>query len=136
MDVTGVNRVIAGQNVSLPRLPPTSYALTAYYERGPFSARVSFTHKDAFANTGSNDMNGVGFQRWFNARDYVDFTIGYKVLKNIELRLDLINLTQTKTYEYFKNYDPTKAKYGDDHSRIENGFAAGRTVQLTLRGSF
>lgn len=136
VDVTGVNKVIGGQNVSLPRLPPTSYSLTGYYERGPFSARVSFTHKDAFANTGSNDMNAVGFQRWFNARDYVDFTIGYKVLKNIELRMDLINLTQTKTFEYFKSYGAIAGKYGDDNSRVESAFAAGRTVQLTLRGSF
>ena len=38
-----------------------------------------------------------------------------------------VNLTQTKTFEHFKNYDPTKASYGDDASRIESGYAAGRT---------
>jgi iron complex outermembrane recepter protein len=137
VDVDGFVKTIAGQTVSLPRLPPKGYAATIYYEKGPFSTRVSFNHKDAFANTGSNDMNGVGFQRWFNARNYTDLTVGYKVLKNLEVRMDVINLTKTKTYEYFKNYDPAKqAIYGDDTSRIENGFQAGRTIQLTLRGSF
>ncbi len=144
VDSAGISRVIGGQSFNLPDLPPKSLAVTAYYEQGPFSARLSYNHKDEFADTFTTDMNPVGFNKWNSERSYIDVTVGYKILKSLELRLDLINLTKTKTYTYFKRYvdvgqgsatGPT-VNYGDDKSRVENGFQAGRTVQLTLRGSF
>ncbi|MBC7938579.1 MAG: TonB-dependent receptor, partial [Chitinophagaceae bacterium] len=144
VDSAGIARTIAGQRINLPDLPPQTYALTGFYELGPFSARVSYTHKDDYADTFTTDMNAVGFNKWNSKRSYTDLTIGYKVLKNLELRLDVINLTKTKTYTYFKRFVDVGqgsatgpvVNYGDDTSRIENGYQAGRTIQLTLRGSF
>ena len=99
--------------------------------------RLSATHKDEYANFDSNDMNGVGFQRYFNARNCLDASVSFRIGKALEVRLDASNLTKTRTFEYFKNFDPsTVALYGADQSRTENGFQAGRTLQLTLRGSF
>ncbi len=137
INVSNRTKKIGAGTFELPTLPPQTIALTAFYERGPFSVRGSYTKRAAYANDGSNDMNGAGFQRWFNERSYVDATIGYKVSKNFELRFDALNIMKTKTFEYFKNYDPSRAGlYGNDESRTENGFQAGRTLQLTLRGTF
>jgi iron complex outermembrane recepter protein len=143
-------KLIGGQTFGMPKLPPKTYALTMFYETGPFSARAAYSHTAAYANTGAltntvvNEMNPQGFQRWFNKRDYLDVSVGYQVLKNLQVRLDVINLTKTKTYEYFKRYTDVgqgsatgpKVTYNGDESRIEGGLQAGRTIQLTLRGSF
>jgi iron complex outermembrane recepter protein len=131
------NLLFANQTFNMPNLPPQTMSFALFYEKGPFSTRVSYTKRDAFANDGSNDSNGVGFQRWFNERAYTNFAIGYKIYKSYELRFDILNLTKTKSFEYFRNYDPSlAAQRGSDESRTENGFIAGRTYQLTLRGSF
>jgi iron complex outermembrane recepter protein len=131
------NLLFTNQSFNMPNLPPETIALSLFYEKGPISTRVSYTKRAAYANDGSNDMNGVGFQRWFNERAYTNLAFGYKPFKGYELRFDVLNLTKTKVYEYFKNYDPSLAgQRGSDESRTENGFIAGRTYQLTLRGTF
>jgi iron complex outermembrane recepter protein len=137
-DATG-NLIFVAQPFNVPNLPPKTVALTVFYEKGPISTRVSYTKRDAFANdtTSGNDSNGVGFQRFFNERSYVNLAFGYKFFKNYELRFDVLNLTKTKVFEYFKNYDPNlAAQRGSDESRTEAGFVAGRTYQLTVRGTF
>jgi iron complex outermembrane recepter protein len=136
LDPTG-GILFTNQTFNMPNLPPQTISLAGFYEKGPYSLRVAYTKRDAFANDGSNDSNGIGFQRWFNERAYTNLAAGYKINKMFELRFDVLNLTKTKTFEYFKNYDPNlAAQRGNDESRIENGWQSGRTYQLTLRGSF
>ncbi len=129
--------LFTNQTFNMPNLPPQTISLAGFYEKGPYSLRVAYTKRDAYANDGSNDSNGIGFQRWFNERAYTNLAMGYKFSKMFELRFDVLNLTKTKTFEFFKNYDQNlAAQRGNDESRIDGGAQAGRTYQLTLRGSF
>ena len=66
VDVSNVTKTIGGQSFGMPNLPPQTYALTAFYETGPFSARAAYSHTGAYANAVANEMNVQGFQRWFN----------------------------------------------------------------------
>lgn len=129
----GVTRTFNGQNYELPIVPENTYALTAYYERGPLALRTSYNYKSAFANFNQTATVSQGFQRWFNARGYLDASVGYKVSKNLELRLDVANIGKTKTYEFFRQFE---GQFGDENSRIEQGAQSGRTFTLGLRGSF
>jgi iron complex outermembrane recepter protein len=117
---------------TVPLVPEDAYSVAAYYERGPLFLRLAYNHKSEWASpdTGSN---GYGFQRFNIARGFLDASVGYKFHKSLEVRFDAINLTNTKTYEVFRHF---QGRFGDEHSRIENGLQAGRGFALSLRGSF
>ncbi len=114
-------------------VPKTTYAVTAFWEKGPIAVRSSYNWKDEVANFGANDSNQIGFQRFQNPRGYLDASIAYKVLKNLELRLDGQNLTNTKVYDFLKQVD---GLYGDPKSRVTSSLIAGRVFTLSARGSF
>jgi hypothetical protein len=77
-------------------------------------------------------VNPLGHQAWFNARGYLDASMGYKINQYLELRLDAQNLTNTRTFNFFRNFE---GKYGDEKSRIEGASVGGRTVSLRTRWS-
>jgi len=129
----GATRAYNGKNYELPLVPETTYAVTMYYEDGPLSLRTSYNHKSAFVNNIQTLANNVGYQRWFNARGFLDASVGYKINDMLEVRLDGANLTNTRTFDYLRQFDD---KYGDPQSRIDFGYQAGRTTTLSLRGKF
>lgn len=114
-------------------VPKRTVAVSAYWEKGPLAIRTSYNHKTEVANYFLDDNNQIGFQRYLNARGYLDASIAYKVLENVEVRIDGTNLTATKTYDYLKHVD---GLYGDPESRIASSFIGGRTFTLSVRGSF
>ena len=128
----GVNRIWNGNTYSLPLVPKDTYSMAAYYEQGPLFLRVAYNHKSEWANPDTGP-NQYGFQRINNARGYLDASVGYKISKALEVRVDGINLTNQKTYEFFRNFE---GKFGDENSRIEGGSQAGRGIAISLRGSF
>ncbi len=122
-----------GTFYTLNTIPKRTYAVSVYWEKGPLAVRTSYNRKTESANFGSNDSNLIGFQRYLNPRGSLDASIAYKVLKNLELRLDGSNLTATETFDYLKHME---GKYGDPYSRVTGAFIGGRTYTLSVRGSF
>lgn len=120
-------------SLSLDEVPATTYQMTGYYEKGPFSFRVSYNWKDEVANVGQNSTQPIGLQRYANPRGYLDLTTSYKFAKWLEFRLDVINLTKTITYDFFRD---VQGRFGDENSRVEGATQNGRTIQFGIRGSF
>lgn len=114
-------------------VPKTTYAVTAFWEKGPFAIRTSYNWKSEVANFFSNDSNQIGFQRTANERGYLDASIAYKVLDNLEVRVDGQNLTNTRVFDFLDQVD---GLYGDPQSRVTGAFIAGRVFTLSVRGSF
>ncbi len=119
--------------VALNDVPENTYQIGAYYEKGPFATRVTYNYKGEVANISSNSVQNIGFQRYANERGYLDATISYRFAKWLEVRVDATNITNTKTYDFFRNVN---GLYGDEESRIEFGTQNGRVISFGIRGSF
>jgi iron complex outermembrane receptor protein len=120
-----------GTKYNVSTIPKYSYSLTGYYEKGPYALRLSYNYKDKNILETSN--NGSDFQRWVVGRGILDASVSYKVTKDIDVRLDALNLNNAIAYEYFK--DPS-GKYGDGKSRRDNALYDGRTILVGIRGRF
>ncbi|MES3020247.1 MAG: TonB-dependent receptor [Pseudomonadota bacterium] len=127
----GINRTYNGKSYELPIVPGNTYAFTLYYENGPLSLRTSYNHKSEFANVNSTGANTLGLQRWYNARGSLDMSASYKFNDKLELRLDATNMGDSKTYEFLRHFE---GKHGNEHSRIDTGYMAGRVLALSVRG--
>ena len=133
IDVAGVSRVYNGVSYELPIVPENTQTATVYYEDGPWSLRTSYNHRSEYANYSQSSTNPLGYQSWFNARGFWDASVGYKINSYLELRLDGQNLTNTRTYVFFRQFE---GKNGNEQTRVDQATVGGRTVSLALRGKF
>lgn len=133
IDVAGVTRSYNGVNYELPIVPKNTQTATVYYEDGPWSVRTSYNHRSEYANFSQTSTNPLGYQSWFNARGFWDASLGYKINENLDLRLDGQNLSNTRTYVFFRHFE---GKYGDEQSRIDQATQGGRIISLALRAKF
>lgn len=131
---------LPSRNTLLPNLltelndvPETTYQVGAYYEKGKFATRVTYNHKSEVANIGQASIQDIGFQRIANPRGYLDATVSYRFRKWLEFRVDAVNITNTKTFDFFRNVN---GLYGDERSRVEGAIQNGRIITAGIRGSF
>jgi TonB-dependent receptor len=112
-------------------IAPTTYNITAYYERGGISARLSTTFTDGFVASGTN-QNGIPaaalysdkYQQWdFGSSLDLGEIFGNKSLP--ELTFDVQNIFKARQRSYFQFANAT---YTD--------FNPGRQVMVGLRGRF
>ncbi|MDE0816734.1 MAG: TonB-dependent receptor [Pirellulaceae bacterium] len=68
-----------------------SYNLIAFYENETWSARVLFNHRDRFL---ANTNVGGRIPRFVDDYEQVDFNIGYRVMDNMTITLEGINLLE------------------------------------------
>jgi len=127
------NTLLPNVLVNLNDVPDTTYQVGAYYEKGKFATRVTYNHKSEVANIGQGSITDIGFQRVANARGYLDATISYRFRKWLEFRIDATNITNTQTFDFFRNVN---GLYGDEQSRVENAVQNGRVITFGIRGSF
>ncbi|TRW17318.1 TonB-dependent receptor [Glacieibacterium frigidum] len=127
------NRLLQNLVLDLNDVPDTTYQLGAYYEKGKFATRVTYNHKSEVATVGQGSVTDIGFQRINNARGYLDATVSYRFAKWLEVRVDAVNITNTKTYDFFRN---VYGLYGDEQSRVEGATQNGRIITAGIRGSF
>ncbi len=120
-------------SIALDEVPRTTYQLTGYYEKGPASIRLSWNHKSEVASVNDTNTQVIGLQRYANPRGYLDATASYKFAKWLELRVDVINITKTETFQFFRD---VQGRFGDEQSRIEGATQNGRTITVGIRGAF
>lgn len=102
-------------------LAENTYNLTFYYENTVFDARISYNYKDEYVERIERDMYPV----YRDAFGQVDFSIGYRVIENIKLTLQGINLTDEVTKGY--TMDP----------RFPTMYElSGRRISLGMRANF
>lgn len=131
-------RSTSGKLYNLNILPKYTASGTVYYEKGPLSVRLSGTYRDENFSGGTNPTalqqnNGIDTQIWNAPRTYFDASIGYKLFKWLEFRIDAQNLTNTRSYQFARQLD---GKFGDEKVRVDNAFEPGRTISFGIRGSF
>ncbi len=95
---------------------PHTYNVTGYYERGPFSARLSYVWEDAQISSGLNQNGVPAAQLRTDARGQWDFAASWTldmIVSQPQLTLDVINITnepQRSTFEFdnaaFTYYEP------------------------------
>jgi iron complex outermembrane recepter protein len=122
-----------GTRSNLRILPKFTASGTLYYERGPISLRTSFTHRTPNFAGNIFQNNGINTQIWNSARTYVDAAIGYRFRPWLEFRVDMQNLTNTRTFQFARQRD---GLFGDENSRVDNAYEAGRTISFGIRGNF
>ncbi|WP_033921989.1 TonB-dependent receptor [Sphingomonas sp. 37zxx] len=120
-----------GQSFEVNTVPDYSYSVTGFYERGPFALRGSYNYRDRTIIEVNNQ--GSNLQRWSAGQGFLDGTVSYRLSDALELRLDVLNLTNELLYDYFE--DP-RGLNGDPNSRLDNALYNGRTIAFGVRGSF
>ena len=113
---------------NLMNLSPQSYNITLYYEDGPFSARISEAHRDAYLSfvlPGS----GVDFQGK-NGTTNIDAQATYKFNKNLTLVFEGLNLTD----QYDDKNDMYNTSQGNTGQNMLLDYShSGRQYYLGLR---
>ncbi|MDE8650710.1 TonB-dependent receptor [Novosphingobium album (ex Liu et al. 2023)] len=106
----------------LPENSRHSFNLIGYYEDKDLSLRIAYNYRSKFLREKPNEQDGLKYR---SAYGQADFAARYKLLPNLALTLDVLNLFSAETDEWV--YEP----------RLTDGrFTTGRTVQFGLRASF
>lgn len=115
----------------------SSYTLTgtAYYERGPYTLRATYSWHSASPAEDVNH-NSTDLRLWNQARGNLDVTLGYALDKTLELRLDATNLLNAEEYSYVTDgtQGHSRLAVGRDTGRINLDYLHGSTFLLSLRG--
>jgi iron complex outermembrane receptor protein len=122
----------AGKEIEVNSVPKYAYSTTGYYENGPLAVRLSYNYKGRSLN-GDNPKNlGDDLIRWRAGRGYMDGNISYKISDKLELRLDVLNLSNTLAYDYFED---ASGQYGSGkRTRMDYAKYDGRTIKFGIRG--
>jgi iron complex outermembrane receptor protein len=114
------------------RIPKYSYSLTGYYEKGPLGARLTYNYKAR--NIIDTNPDGSDLERWHAGAGYLDGNVSYKINDALELRLDVLNLTNTLGFDYFED---VAGRYGNGKkTRLDYAKYDGRTIKFGVRGKF
>jgi TonB-dependent receptor len=112
-------------------ISPVTYNVTAYYERGGISLRLSQTYNKGFVASGAN-QNGIPaaslYSDSYQQLDFggsVDFAKVFDNKMLPELTLDVQNITKQKQRSYFQ-FENAAFSY----------FNPGRQIMVGLRGHF
>ncbi len=109
---------------SIPGLSENTINLTLFYEKGPWSGRISYNFRDDFLD----DINGgfSGHPYFVDAYDQLDASLGFTLSEKLSLALEAINLADENVYYY--NRLGTGAQ-----EHISSAIHAGRRFQLGVR---
>ncbi len=109
---------------SIPGLSENTINFTVFYEKGPWSARVSYNSRDEFLD----DINGgfSGHPYFVEDYDQIDASVGFILNDNLSFALEGINLTEEDVY-YFNWLATAEGDY-----RV-NAIHTGRRFQFGIR---
>jgi TonB-dependent receptor len=113
-----------GRFVELRGTSEWSGNIVAYFEKGPFGARVAYNDRDDFLHQEAVSSND--FDEFTEGGEYVDVNLDYRFNENWRLRLTGNNLTDTQRFRIWG------AASNDYFSDQRND---GRTYVLELRGN-
>jgi iron complex outermembrane receptor protein len=95
-------------------------------------ARLTYNYKAR--NIIDTNPDGSDLERWHAGAGYLDGNVSYKINDALELRLDVLNLTNTLGFDYFED---AAGRYGDGKkTRLDYAKYDGRTIKFGVRGKF
>ncbi|MEX2961229.1 TonB-dependent receptor [Microbulbifer sp. TYP-18] len=93
--VEGEGEDASGNSIDLPGTSKNSYNLTGYYENNFLSARLAYTYRDEFLAEGL----GIGGSSVFADQAFLDGSLTWHVLENLDISLEGVNLLGEVTRE-------------------------------------
>lgn len=78
--------------VALPGVSKNNYNLVAYYEKGPFGARLSYNFRDKFV---VDPYSYFGDGQYTKSYAQLDFSSSFKVNDHVEIDFDVLNIGNT-----------------------------------------
>lgn len=114
---------LTGQTLPLPNSSKNSANVVAYYELGPFSARVAYNWRDEYLLTRQGAANGGS--RYNAGRGQLDASASWRVNETFTLNFEAVNLTKE-----------INSQYVNSPERLNDSFLDDRRVYLGLSASF
>ena len=122
------------------RIPESAYNIGAYFERGPFAARLNYNWVDEFTFSLRNrdvDTTGIGANllQVQDARGVLDGSLSYDINDRLQLSFQGLNLTDSNanTRRPGANGNPA---FGDGNFRRDQSQLFGRVIFVGVKGSF
>ncbi|WP_084580292.1 TonB-dependent receptor [Sphingomonas azotifigens] len=112
-------RPIVDQLIGLSK---NSFNLVGFYEKGPISTRLSYVWRGRYLSGTGSTTQAPTYTAAFGT---LDGSIGYKLLPNVQLSVEAINLSGAKLYTY-----------NDDPNRFGEINYYGRTFLFGVRAEF
>lgn len=88
-----------GNAQSFPGASENAYNIVGYYEKGGFSSRLAFNHRDNFLIVPAQD-DGLNAQ-FGDEQDRLDLALRYRFENGLRLSFDALNLTEEQNYKYY-----------------------------------
>lgn len=110
-------------------LSENSFNIVAFYEQGPFSARLAYNWRDQYLISPIAGPNG--WPLYEEGRGQLDLSVSYRLREGVTLFLDATNVLQD---EFRRFYDNSSTVASDNFFESMNYY--GRTVAVGLRASF
>ncbi|WP_010545003.1 TonB-dependent receptor [Sphingomonas elodea] len=112
-------RPIVDQLIGLSK---NSFNLVGFYEKGPLSTRLSYVWRGRYLSGTGSTTQAPNYTAAFGT---LDGSIGYKLLPNVQLSVEAINLAGAKLYTY-----------NDASNRFGEINYWGRTILFGVRAEF
>ena len=104
-----------GREIYLPAASRNTFNVVLGFDKGPIDLRLAGTYRDKYLDEVGDSADE---DRWVNDHFQLDFSAKFKVLKNVRLTLDVININNAKYFAYqefggaqrllqFETYGPT-----------------------------
>ncbi|OJW59405.1 MAG: TonB-dependent receptor [Sphingomonadales bacterium 63-6] len=104
-----------GREISMPAAARNTFNVVLGYDKGPIDLRLAGTYRDKYLDEVGD---GAEEDRWVNNHFQLDFSAKFKVMENLRLTFDAINLNNAKYFAYqdfggaqrllqFEKYGPT-----------------------------
>ncbi|MGD9810062.1 MAG: TonB-dependent receptor [Sphingobium sp.] len=104
-----------GREIQLPDASRNTFNVVLGYEKGPVDLRLAGTYRDKYIDEVSD---AIDEDRWVTNHFQLDFTAKVRVMDNVRLTLDVININNAKYFAYqnlagaqrllqFEKYGPT-----------------------------
>lgn len=116
---TAGSRPIVDQLIGLSK---NSFNLVGFYDKGPLSARLSYTWRDRYLSGTGSTNQAPTYVAPFGS---LDGNISYRVIRNVTLSVEAINIAGARLYTY-----------NDDELRFGEINYYGRTILFGARAEF
>lgn len=117
---TDANSIVASQ---LPGLSKSSYNAILYYDAEPVSTKLAYNWRTDYL---LNASGTAGQPLYRDAYGQLDFSAGYTISENLQIRLDALNITNAQMRSFTHN----------DKKRFKGLLQSGRTLQLGINYKF
>lgn len=101
----------------LPFNSKNAYSLSPYYEKGPLSARVTYSYRSRYFAGGYVAGAPPAFVDNFAS---LDASVGWKFTDHFSLNLDALNLTNETYFQYYTSKEFVAARYKNGRRYMAN----------------